>query len=514
MNSQLLSIVDDKIVIDKLRLTWLEGDINHIHNFNVQGSVSVRQSLSVRNNINVGGELVVDTIKVKNIIKEGESKTAQLDAFTYEADSTAGLDEKGLVWSEPNQVHMFVFRDEPRRIFSSENIDLHKNAKYQIGGVDVLEQNRLSASVTQSSLRTVGLLDNLKVRGDVEIGESFFFQSGMGRLGLNTDQPNGALSVVDGLTEVIISSSDQGHGVIGTWTNQPLDIVTDNVRRITVNGNTVEFGTSGNKNAIVKIHGTLEVDSIVNDIRVERTSPIEFVESDVGGLYNKGLSWIGTGTTKRFHLFSGPDRFFSSEDIDLNKNRAYRISNKVVITETGLGEGIKESHLTKLGILENLSVSGNINLKDLLVIDETVTVKSNVSVGTADGVTTVKGNGIESSGPVFSLEINGTKELGVNTRGNIVIGNVDNQNRVVNLHGRLAVNVNNPDPEAAFSVNGMMMMNNRRFTEGMAAPQAGQWSKGDIVWNSDPKETNYIGWVCITSGTPGAWKPFGYIGTR
>jgi len=44
-----------------------------------------------------------------------------------------------------------------------------------------------------------------------------------------------------------------------------------------------------------------------------------------------------------------------------------------------------------------------------------------------------------------------------------------------------------------------------------AAPVAGTWARGDIVFNSTPSAGGYIGWVCVTAGTPGTWKAFGAI---
>ena len=46
---------------------------------------------------------------------------------------------------------------------------------------------------------------------------------------------------------------------------------------------------------------------------------------------------------------------------------------------------------------------------------------------------------------------------------------------------------------------------------GVAAPTAGSYALGDIVWNSNPQPTGYVGWVCIRAGTPGLWKSFGQI---
>lgn len=46
-----------------------------------------------------------------------------------------------------------------------------------------------------------------------------------------------------------------------------------------------------------------------------------------------------------------------------------------------------------------------------------------------------------------------------------------------------------------------------------AAPAAGPWLQGDIVWNNDPDAGDFIGWVCTTAGSPGTWLGFGAIET-
>lgn len=44
-----------------------------------------------------------------------------------------------------------------------------------------------------------------------------------------------------------------------------------------------------------------------------------------------------------------------------------------------------------------------------------------------------------------------------------------------------------------------------------AIPTTGSWAVGDIVYNTVPTTGGYIGWVCITAGTPGTFKGFGSI---
>ena len=44
-----------------------------------------------------------------------------------------------------------------------------------------------------------------------------------------------------------------------------------------------------------------------------------------------------------------------------------------------------------------------------------------------------------------------------------------------------------------------------------AAPSDGTYKRGDIVYNSAPSAGGYVGWICVTAGTPGTWKGFGSI---
>lgn len=49
------------------------------------------------------------------------------------------------------------------------------------------------------------------------------------------------------------------------------------------------------------------------------------------------------------------------------------------------------------------------------------------------------------------------------------------------------------------------------ITRNSAAPVAGAWERGDLVWNTAPSAGGPLGWVCIATGTPGTWVPVGSI---
>ncbi|MBW2621286.1 MAG: right-handed parallel beta-helix repeat-containing protein [Deltaproteobacteria bacterium] len=49
------------------------------------------------------------------------------------------------------------------------------------------------------------------------------------------------------------------------------------------------------------------------------------------------------------------------------------------------------------------------------------------------------------------------------------------------------------------------------FGFGSAAPGAGTHRQGDYIYNNDVDAGEYMGWICVTAGTPGTWKGFGII---
>ncbi len=64
---------------------------------------------------------------------------------------------------------------------------------------------------------------------------------------------------------------------------------------------------------------------------------------------------------------------------------------------------------------------------------------------------------------------------------------------------------------AALHVQGSIKFDDRLHQYGERFPSSGNYNKGDVVWNTEPRPGSYIGWVCISAGAPGIWLPFGDI---
>ena len=268
----------------------------------------------------------------------------------------------------------------------------------------------------------------------------------------------------------------------------------------------------------------IRTDELFADIRIERTTPLEFVQTAGNPNIGKGLLWTAGGYTKQFILREN-DALFSTEHMNLNRERTYQIDNIPVISFDSLGATVVKSRLKEVGNLKNLTVLGDVNFDNhifffnesqrlafghdephgkLSIYESEVEFK----VDTRDSKSVIGTHGYNS----LSLITDDTERLTVDASGSITIGNKNSPPTKVHVHGSMAIGVNTPDPNVDLHVNGPVRFNNKLQTHGTGAPSAGNYNKGDICWNVEPRTGQPIGWVCIVNGTPGEWRPFGIIG--
>ena len=262
----------------------------------------------------------------------------------------------------------------------------------------------------------------------------------------------------------------------------------------------------------------LHVDEVTADVRNERTTPLEF-KAERNSLQGKGLIWTGRDHTKQFVFQHDIDRFWSSEDIDLQNEKVYRIDKIPVLTFDKLGDSIKYSKLRKVGRLENLEVEGKVNLDDFVFWD-TDTQRLGIGTDAPNAMLSIKNidhefvidNTIDKKFKVgtwttSNLEIitDDTTRIEVSAKGEISLKN-DTM-----IQGKVGIGVKNFQKDVDLTVAGSVRIENKKFEIGSQSPTAGTYIQGDIVWNDNPQPTGYVGWVCIRPGSPGEWKAFGLI---
>ena len=372
------------------------------------------------------------------------------------------------------------------RLVTTYDLDLASGHSYSIDNTPILSLDSLGVTVTSSNLRSVGTLNSLEVDGDTLLGGFAFFNSTYNRLGIGTDGPSAAIDILENDVETIIGSPRNGITYFGSYSNHNLAIITDNQERILVK-NDGDVVVNGN----LSISGTLRVDSIVADSRVNRSQSLTFFPSQDTSVFGLGLAWVGDDRTRQLTLVPG-DLLRSSESFDLNSGKEYLIGGVSVLTSTELGASITNSSLTSLGTLSSLTVDGDIKTRSITINNLSVT-DTGIDVGLLAKVT-VQG-----------------QDVFYGDRYQVVLGDIEKQTNPVKVFGKLSVNINNPDPTVSFSVSGDISISDKRFTNGTGAPTEGTWHNGDICWNKNPLPNSYIGWVCIVAGSPGQWTSFGLI---
>jgi hypothetical protein len=271
--------------------------------------------------------------------------------------------------------------------------------------------------------------------------------------------------------------------------------------------------------------GRIEVKELKADLRLERTSSLEFKTSAENPVYGKGIIWSGTGSTKQFILHD-PDILFSTENINLNSGKSYMIDKIKVLDIKELGSSVVKSNLKEVGNLKNLTVLGNVNFNSHIFYNH---VSGRLSIGTEEpnsnfsivensvelqlGIKDGKRIAIGSYGyhDVDFITDNSTR-MTVGADGNIVLGNKNSPPTNVHVHGKIGIGVNQIDPNVDLQIRGSIKFNNKMHTYGDRAPEQGTYNVADIVWNLEPRTGQPVGWVCVRGGTPGDWKPFGIVG--
>ena len=241
-------------ILEKLPFRSLSGDhINggKVHNFASSGITDKAtkpqltlsdQGVAIQTfsqgftvNGNVQGEdakfkvLKADVIQAVNIIGE----------ITFEKDvpiifSGDSIDGKGLLWSGKGHTKQLIFHSDPDRFFVSEHIDLARGKSITINNIKVIDEKELGPTVTKSSLREVGHLKGLIVDGGLSVGQFMVFDANTSRLGLGTENPNSALSIVDDGVELVLGAKDTVKAFIGTFAEHNLELGTNNTASISL----------------------------------------------------------------------------------------------------------------------------------------------------------------------------------------------------------------------------------------------------------------------------------------
>ena len=264
----------------------------------------------------------------------------------------------------------------------------------------------------------------------------------------------------------------------------------------------------------------LEVKEIKTDLKFGQSAALEITVSGGESLVGKGMLLKGQGSTKQLIFNTNPDKFVSTEHFELIKDREYRIDGTPVLSSTALGLGIIKSNLREVGRLRGLIVDGNVSLGQYVFYNDSTNRFGvgieNPNAGLSvceDGVEVILGTKDQSRGIIgtfasvpFDIVTDNTARMSVGSSGNITF----NSSEVV-LNGKLAIGVRTRDSRVDLHVAGAVKYQDHIHQYLNGVPDSGTYTRGDIVWNTEPDVGRCVGWVCVRAGSPGTWMPFGEI---
>jgi len=264
----------------------------------------------------------------------------------------------------------------------------------------------------------------------------------------------------------------------------------------------------------------LEVRELKTDLKLGQSAPLEITVGAGETLSGKGMLLKGQGPTKQLIFTTGPDKFLSTEHFELLKDHEYRIDGSPVLSATALGIGVVKSSLRELGRLRGLIVDGSMSLGQYVHYNDTTNRFGigieNPNAGLSvceDGVEVMLGTKDQSIGIVgtyasvpFEIVTDSTARISIGSSGNVTFNSSE-----ITVNGKLAIGVRTRDPRVDLHVAGPIKYQDHIHQYLNGIPDSGTYSRGDIVWNTEPEVGRCVGWVCTRSGSPGSWMPFGEI---
>lgn len=242
-----LLVDDDMITVGNIDTDNLIGDIDISGGLNVQGALTV-------------GSLHVEELS-------STQKVTQNIDFTAQGGT---IDMMGMQWRQPGQAtKQIVWRND--RFYISNTVDLHRNAVIEIDNIPVLSSDSLGVTVQNSSLTTVGTLNNLRTTGDLTIDDFVTYDSGTMRFGIGSEVANAQFSVASNEAEFVVDP-EFDHIRVGSYTTSKMSLLTDNKERIVIK----EQGG-------VEVKGTLgiKVQYPGDDVDLQVAGAIRFMDKKV-----------------------------------------------------------------------------------------------------------------------------------------------------------------------------------------------------------------------------------------
>lgn len=239
-----------------------------------------------------------------------------------------------------------------------------------------------------------------------------------------------------------------------------------------------------------KIHGNTVIQTEFDNVRTPFCIRISSTDATNYGLVSNNTITNNTVRTRGFSALNGA--------ILINGNATYSATDNIIS-----GNHITVTGTTGTGALNGIT---EVLCTHNVIDDNTIIFDYEASVAVTLAGIYIVGTKTSARRNTIKYETNGTN---VTFRGiQIASGNygtfIDNLFYATSASLVSATDYFNSSSTTSYVIE-------KRHIERSAAPLAGDWIRGDIVYNSAPAAGGFLGWCCVTSGTPGTWKTWGVI---
>jgi len=292
----------------------------------------------------------------------------------------------------------------------------------------------------------------------------------------DSDDTTGDAAIeINGFTDVTITGNSIRNANNGmSLTAKPRNGTDYPLKRCVVRGNTIQ--SVANIGIAMASNGT---DTFVN------FNDVEISGNTIESSASSGITLRGTSVICRGNILRGNGGIgIRAQNIGSSQNLLnFIISENIVTTSTG--DGIQCDTSTN-GVISANNVYGNTDTNGGIYLQTPVKIAviGNVTTGqTNSGIRTFAGAGEVMFMGNVCTETNGIRTASGSLE--FAFGNLANYY---------------PGADSSRALNGPTV------AWGTAAPAAGTWAQGSVVWKTDVAAAGSPGWVCTTAGTPGTWK--------
>ena len=247
--------------IDTESINWTKGSLNGSY---IRGGIIQNFSSTGIEDKSTNVQL---TILEDHVVAEGQFTAMNItaaDTLTAQNLVLTGSLEIGTEiidhgpFSQMIQMHAGMVTDEKLEPYTALLKD----------GTSLLNENNLAPSVTNSNLRKVGNLLELTVSGDAKFSETMFVSSN-NKVGINTEEPRGALTVWDDDAEFSLLRSKRRTIFAGSTRDCDLEIGVNSQANLVIKENQIEMNTP------IKVMGVKF--SVANNVPEHHGEPNEIV---------------------------------------------------------------------------------------------------------------------------------------------------------------------------------------------------------------------------------------------